>query len=659
MVRRATGESCTSGFNIDPVASLDVYISGNYSPCGYDINGLGDKTDGPNEEPNVTTLPANDALRDNVKGNCGALPRDAFDQGVAGPVIQPNEAPSVDAGTDKTIINPQNSTNLNGTVYDDGKPNPPGQVTISWTQQSGPGTVTFGDSSSANTTATFPAYGVYVLRLTASDSALSSFDEVTITYIDSGSQNEAPVVNAGADQEITLPANATLDGTVTDDGLPVPPALTTLWTKQSGPGTVTFGSANMVDTTASFSVDGTYVLRLTADDGEFDSYDEVTITVNPQQPPPIPASISYPASSSTWEYTVSWAASAGADSYQLERSNNGGSSWSQIYSGANTSYAELIGSGSYRYRVKATNVAGSSDWRTGTYDCVVSIPPPPSWSESANYYVDGASGTDNGAGTSSQPFKTFAKAVSTATAGKKVLVWGSQTYNGYVTLTNSGTSASPITFKRDPASGEAVLNGNGINQAVIKSTAAGYIIIDGFKLTNAKFGVQLSNDACTGWVIRNCRVTANTNNGIEISNGDGNLLFNNAIYLNASGNNGVDITATALNNDVIQCSIYGQKMGVYAGSGGTINVRDCIITNNNTYGVRKYGASSAITVTYSNVWNNNTDYSGVTAGTGCISADPLFVNPAAGDFHLGTGSPSIGTASDSGNMGYRYSASAL
>ena len=62
--------------------------------------------------------------------------------------------------------------------------------------------------------------------------------------------------------------------------------------------------------------------------------------------------------------------------------------------------------------------------------------------------------------------------------------------------------------------------------------------------------------------------------------------------------------ADALNTDVIQCVVYGHDRGVYAGSGGTINVRDCIITNNSTYGVRKYGGGSAITITYSDVWNN-------------------------------------------------------
>ena len=59
---------------------------------------------------------------------------------------------------------------------------------------------------------------------------------------------------------------------MTDDGLPNPPAaVTTTWSTISGPGTVTFGNASAVDTTASFSQAGTYVLRLTADDGALSS----------------------------------------------------------------------------------------------------------------------------------------------------------------------------------------------------------------------------------------------------------------------------------------------------------------------------------------------------------------------------------------------------
>jgi hypothetical protein len=96
--------------------------------------------------------------------------------------------------------------------------------------------------------------------------------------------NQAPSVNAGPNQSVTLPSSANLNGTVTDDGLPSPPnSMITTWSKASGPGSVTFGNAAAVDTTASFSQSGTYVLRLTANDSVLQSFDEITITVEPNE----------------------------------------------------------------------------------------------------------------------------------------------------------------------------------------------------------------------------------------------------------------------------------------------------------------------------------------------------------------------------------------
>ena len=96
-----------------------------------------------------------------------------------------------------------------------------------------------------------------------------------------GGANQPPVVNGGDNQAVTLPAAASLDGTVTDDGLPSPPgAVTTTWSQVSGPGTVTFADPNAVDTTTSFSGAGTYVLRLTANDGGSTASDTVTVNVN-------------------------------------------------------------------------------------------------------------------------------------------------------------------------------------------------------------------------------------------------------------------------------------------------------------------------------------------------------------------------------------------
>ena len=97
--------------------------------------------------------------------------------------------------------------------------------------------------------------------------------------------NQPPLVNAGTDQMVTLAAGAVLDGTVTDDGNPNPPAaVTTAWSKISGPGTVTFGNSAAVDTTASFSAAGTYTLRLSASDGEFNISDDIVITVAAPNP---------------------------------------------------------------------------------------------------------------------------------------------------------------------------------------------------------------------------------------------------------------------------------------------------------------------------------------------------------------------------------------
>ena len=101
-----------------------------------------------------------------------------------------------------------------------------------------------------------------------------------VTYSTGAAANESPIVDAGPNQTIVLSGVAILDATVTDDGAPNPPgAVETTWTQVTGPGIVTFGDPSAVDTTASFSAVGNYVLRLTADDGELMASDDLTITV--------------------------------------------------------------------------------------------------------------------------------------------------------------------------------------------------------------------------------------------------------------------------------------------------------------------------------------------------------------------------------------------
>jgi hypothetical protein len=147
---------------------------------------------------------------------------------------------------------------------------------------SGPpgGTATFANANAVDTMASFSTDGDYVLRLTADDGALSVTDEMAVTAYPVDTPNQPPLVNAGQDDSVLLSETAVLDGSVTDEGLPGGP-VTTTWSQVSGPGVVTFANASAEDTTAIFSTDGTYVLRLTGYDGELSASDDVTIMVAP------------------------------------------------------------------------------------------------------------------------------------------------------------------------------------------------------------------------------------------------------------------------------------------------------------------------------------------------------------------------------------------
>jgi len=140
-----------------------------------------------------------------------------FDFG-SGIVIPVNRPPSVNAGTDQTITFPQ-TVNLAGSASDDGRPNPPGSLTLTWSQVSGPGTATFDNPNSPQTVAHFPAVGTYVLRLTAFDGDITSRDEVTINVI---TENPSPPTPPTPPQPPTPPNPPTTPPTTPNP--PTPPS---------------------------------------------------------------------------------------------------------------------------------------------------------------------------------------------------------------------------------------------------------------------------------------------------------------------------------------------------------------------------------------------------------------------------------------------------
>jgi len=247
------------------------------------VSGDGNVTfSSPNSAQTTATFSSAGTYVLKLEANDGELTGEDIITITVNPAAAQNQAPIVDAGANQSITLPTNTISLLGQVTDDGLPNPPAQTTILWSKKDGNGTVSFSSPNSLATTATFSNSGTYILTLTATDSELQNSDDIVITVNPEAQNNVAPTVNAGPDQTITLPANATLSATATDDGLPNPPGqLTVSWSKLEGNGGVTFSAQTSLITEASFSQAGTYVLRVSVSDGELVATDEITVIVNP------------------------------------------------------------------------------------------------------------------------------------------------------------------------------------------------------------------------------------------------------------------------------------------------------------------------------------------------------------------------------------------
>ncbi len=128
------------------------------------------------------------------------------------------------------------------------------------------------------------------LRLEFDSEGTSSTGLLEWRVYDSGkSPNFPPSVEAGVDRVVVLPGRTYLHGVVKDDGKPsASPKL--VWSKESGPGDVTFEDPSAAITSAgfwapgTFAAPGTYVLRLTANDGELSGSDTLRLTVAEQFP---------------------------------------------------------------------------------------------------------------------------------------------------------------------------------------------------------------------------------------------------------------------------------------------------------------------------------------------------------------------------------------
>src|SRR5262249_19878809 len=89
--------------------------------------------------------------------------------------------------------------------------------------------------------------------------------------------NHPPVVNAGPAQTIPYGQTLNIVPQISDDGLPNG-GVTATWSVLSGPGQATLGGS-VTNLAANFGKVGTYVLQLSANDGQYTSTSTVTVTV--------------------------------------------------------------------------------------------------------------------------------------------------------------------------------------------------------------------------------------------------------------------------------------------------------------------------------------------------------------------------------------------
>ena len=218
--------------------------------------------------------------------------------------------------------------------------------------------------SGTSTTVTSGSNGLSakIFLLSATETSFS------FSYMPSGEGAELAYFKGCADNSSDSKRVAKLNGSAT------------VWWLRS-PGCYGFYSALYVDSDGDWNSHGcsiSYGIRpalilpstlLVSDDG----------TVSTNTAPSTPGSISVPSSiMGGTNISISWAKSSDAESnlagYKVERSTNGGSSWSQIYQGTATSTTNNVafGTASVMYRVKAYDTEGlESGWRTSSQVTVV------------------------------------------------------------------------------------------------------------------------------------------------------------------------------------------------------------------------------------------------------------------------------------------------
>ena len=196
--------------------------------------------------------------------------------------VLPLVYPVANAGSDISIVLPQNSTTLNGSASNDPTG---GNISYSWSLISGPASFSITGNTSATPTIGNLIQGVYQLKLTVTNAiGLTAEDMVQVTVLPA----VYPVANAGGNINIVLPVNTVQpDGSASYD--PAGRSISYSWSKVSGPPSFTLSANTSARPSISNLTIGVYQLKLTVTTSDgLTAEDMIIITVNPA---PVPVAI--------------------------------------------------------------------------------------------------------------------------------------------------------------------------------------------------------------------------------------------------------------------------------------------------------------------------------------------------------------------------------
>ncbi|MCK5601401.1 hypothetical protein KAR91_06025 [Candidatus Pacearchaeota archaeon] len=196
-----------------------------------------------------------------------------------------NQIPVADAGEDQILTLSGGSVTLNLDGISSSDPDGDDISTYSWTTVTDPSGDLAELFSGSTKTFVLNTAGTYEFSLIVNDGFHNSTaDTVEVTV--SSTSNNPPTANAGADQNVVLGTQVTLNGSQSDD--PDDDGLTYSWTFSNAPSASSLESSdinqtNTTDTTATFTPDavGDYTISLIVNDSTVDSTaDTMVVTVH-------------------------------------------------------------------------------------------------------------------------------------------------------------------------------------------------------------------------------------------------------------------------------------------------------------------------------------------------------------------------------------------